>query len=436
VGSKLVFTSGGLSKPSGVWSLDTSEGSLSHVLPGERPFYRFTETLVFGDRLLFTFSAEGGDHELWSTDGTEAGSHRVKDIAPGFLFSAPRHLTLAGDAVYFAARTPGHGEELWVTDGTEEGTRLVHDIYPGPRGSNPTELTVVGDKLYFVADDGLIGREVWMLPLGGSAGPPCRASDEALCLQDGRFKVEARWQDFRDRHGTGKAVSLTEDTGYFWFFDEDNVEAVLKVLDGRANNDHFWSFYGALTNVEYWLTVTDSETGLTRRYYNPRRNFASVGDTISFGPQGASLFTSPDLQVAESSPLPEIIRYRTGSSQSASLASGTCAPSSERLCLNGGRFAVEVTWADFRGNNGPGQAVDLTDDTGTFWFFRDSNVELILKVLDGRANNGNWWVFYGSLSNVDFDITVTDTATGEARVYRNRGRRFASAGDTEAFPEL
>ncbi|MCB1034957.1 MAG: hypothetical protein KDD47_14110, partial [Acidobacteria bacterium] len=96
-------------------------------------------------------------------------------------------------------------------------------------------------------------------------------------------------------------------------------------------------------------------------------------------------------------------------------------------------FAVEARWTDFRGQSGAGQAVALTGDTGYFWFFRDSNVETVLKVLDGRSNNGNFWVFYGALSNVDYDLVVTDCETGAVKTYLNRGRTFASVGDTMAF---
>jgi hypothetical protein len=57
---------------------------------------------------------------------------------------------------------------------------------------------------------------------------------------------------------------------------------VIKVLDGTAANGHFWVFYGALSNVEYRLTVTDTVTGAVKIYSNPRGLFASVGDTSAF----------------------------------------------------------------------------------------------------------------------------------------------------------
>ena len=93
-----------------------------------------------------------------------------------------------------------------------------------------------------------------------------------------------------------------------------------------------------------------------------------------------------------------------------------------------------ITWTDFRGNTGVGHAVTLTDDTGYFWFFRDTNVEVVAKVLDGRPLNGHHWVFYGALSNVAYTLTVTDLATGETRTYDNPLGNFASLGDTMAFP--
>jgi hypothetical protein len=95
---------------------------------------------------------------------------------------------------------------------------------------------------------------------------------------------------------------------------------------------------------------------------------------------------------------------------------------------------VEVAFTDPR-NAAPGQgrAVPLTADTGAFWFFDPSNLELMVKVLDGRALNGHFWVFYGALSDVDYTLTVTDTETGKKKTYRNERGQLASRADTSAF---
>ncbi|MFP5285922.1 MAG: hypothetical protein ACLGI9_09320, partial [Thermoanaerobaculia bacterium] len=116
-------------------------------------------------------------------------------------------------------------------------------------------------------------------------------------------------------------------------------------------------------------------------------------------------------------------------------AAGACEPSPTRLCLNGDRFAVEATWKDFQGNSGVGRAVELTPDTGYFWFFNQENVEVVLKVLNGLPVNGYHWVFYGALSSVEYTLTVTDTATGAQNTYRNPSGSMSSRADTGAFIE-
>src|SRR5436305_2029084 len=117
------------------------------------------------------------------------------------------------------------------------------------------------------------------------------------------------------------------------------------------------------------------------------------------------------------------------------LAQGSCFPfpTATHLCLNGARFQAEVTWSVPGLGTGAGQAVPLTDDTGSFWFFDNSNLELMIKVLDGRAVNGHFWVFYGGLSDVEYRITVTDTATGVQEIYVNPAGRLASGSDVAAF---
>jgi hypothetical protein len=113
-------------------------------------------------------------------------------------------------------------------------------------------------------------------------------------------------------------------------------------------------------------------------------------------------------------------------------AQGSCFPTATHLCLNGDRFQVDVDWL-LPSGPGKGQAVPLTADTGLFWFFGNSNLELIVKVLDGRPVNGHFWVYYGGLSDVEYRITITDTQTGTREIYTNPPGRLASGSDTSAF---
>ncbi len=57
---------------------------------------------------------------------------------------------------------------------------------------------------------------------------------------------------------------------------------MVKVLDGRAVNNHFWVFYGALSDVQYTITVTDTQTGAVKVYSNTQGHLASVADVAAF----------------------------------------------------------------------------------------------------------------------------------------------------------
>ncbi len=111
----------------------------------------------------------------------------------------------------------------------------------------------------------------------------CVATPTSLCLGNGRFKVQVAWRvPSQGTSGGGTAAGLTSDTGYFWFFSSNNIELMIKVVDGRAFNNKFWVFYGALSNVEYTITVTDTTTGIVKTYLNPSGTLASVADTSAF----------------------------------------------------------------------------------------------------------------------------------------------------------
>lgn len=69
--------------------------------------------------------------EIWVTDGTEAGTHIVKDInvepnvnkAGSTLSSSPAHLiNFYNEKLFFKAWSMDSGNEPWASDGTEEGT--------------------------------------------------------------------------------------------------------------------------------------------------------------------------------------------------------------------------------------------------------------------------------------------------------------------------
>ena len=110
----------------------------------------------------------------------------------------------------------------------------------------------------------------------------CISGGPVLCLNKGRFQVKVTWTTKTDTDA-GQAIQLTDESGFFTFFDPSNVELTLKVLDGCNNGGHYWVFLSGLTNVGVKVTVTDTKSGKTKTYNNPiNQTFAPVLDTSAF----------------------------------------------------------------------------------------------------------------------------------------------------------
>ncbi|MFN2633238.1 MAG: WD40/YVTN/BNR-like repeat-containing protein [Thermoanaerobaculia bacterium] len=312
--------------------------------------------------------------------------------------------------VYRAQR----GGSVWT--GVNEGlTEVVNTIAVDPTSPSTVYAGTIRDSAFKIAFG------------SGTAG--CTSGPSTLCLNDNRFKVDVSWRAVNaGTAGLGIAVPLTTDTGAFWFFSSGNIELVLKVVDGRSFNGSFWVFYGAMSDVSYTINVTDTLTGVRKTYENPQGQLASIADTSAFrSPPGPAL--APGRGSLGQSPAPVTAEAAVPLSTTA-----PCASDATTLCLNSNRFRVQVNWVAANvGTSGAGRAAPLASDSGSFWFFSAGNLELNLKVVDGRAVNGRFWVFFGALSDVQYTITVTDTETGQQRVYTNPQGRLASVADTSAF---
>lgn len=117
-------------------------------------------------------------------------------------------------------------------------------------------------------------------------------------------------------------------------------------------------------------------------------------------------------------------------------APSACVADGQTLCLGeNGRFQVRAYWEtqDALGTAGVAVPPGVTD-SGNLWFFSPANLELLVKVLDACPVNQRIWVFWAATTNVQLTLAVTDTKSGEVRVYVNPlNAAAAPVQDTSAF---
>jgi PKD repeat protein len=152
---------------------------------------------------------------------------------------------------------------------------------------------------------------------------------------------------------------------------------------------------------------------------NPSHTFAAAGSynvSLTATNASGSNTTQKNVTVSAGGPIP-------------------CVADEHTMCLNNGRFAVKAHWTRPDNTTGEGTAVPLTGDSGYFWFFDASNIELVTKVLNGCAITNAYWVFAAGLTNVGVDLEITDTQTGVVYDKENPvGTAYAPVQDTQAFP--
>lgn len=103
------------------------------------------------------------------------------------------------------------------------------------------------------------------------------------------------------------------------------------------------------------------------------------------------------------------------------LAATGCSPTSTAACMHGGRFQVTLDYSTAEVTNEAARVknVDLGPASALFYFFDDTNVEALVKVLDGCGVNGNFWVFGAAATDLAYRLIVVDTKTRRATGYLN-----------------
>ncbi len=418
------------------------DGNLWFTDPGTNTIGRMTTAGVLTS---FTVPTPGGapvgltvgpDNALWFT---EANGHKVGRITTAGAFT---EFPVQTSGMSPLGITKGPDGNLWFTDNANNTigrmtTSGAVTMFPIPTaGSGPVQICQGPDgNLWFTE---VSTNKIGKVSLSGGA---CTPDATTACLNGGRFETKQAWMTPDGQSGPGMAVPLTGDTAYFWYFSSNNVESVVKVVDGCGFNSREWVFAGGLTNVNVVTTVRDTQTGAVRSYTNPQGTaFQPLQDTSAF-----ACATAPGEESRVRSPKPTVERMqsRTGGSgfdpgpSTPGLrpaSPNACAADGTTLCLNDSRFQVRVQWSTTDGRSGDGQAVPLTADTGYFWFFSSNNVEMVLKVVSGCGFNERFWVFAGGLTNVAVAITVIDTLSGAVMTYNNpQGTAFQPIQDTSAF---
>ena len=460
-----------------VWRSELTTGAMTRLTDFESPMPFHPDFVRFVDVAHgIVFAADDGLHglELWVTDGTAAGTRLLANLVaePGPVTEPPPPphgfhglATFHGGVVdlFWEPGAGGGAVATWIVEARSPGFGWT--VVSTLEGNPPlpfARLSLEDDTPYTfrVRAENSVGVSAWSAPfhlttLVSYDEDPC-ATGQGLCLQGGRFLVEVDW---RNQHagpsdpasGVGVPVEATDLSGYFWFFRPDNIELVVKVLDGTSINGFYWTFYGALSDVEYWITVTDLTSLERRTYHNPPGQVCGRGDTGSIASESAGAAGEVWAEVSVAATLPAWTDQPTDpvppgaravafdaaprTVRATSHPAQPCVADAETLCLLGGRFRVRVAWTDqHNGGSGVGSALPYADRTGFFTFFNPANVELVVKALDGRAVNGKIWFFYGALSDVGYTITVDDLADGHAsRQYTNAPGSICGRADTGAF---
>ncbi|MEZ5988817.1 MAG: hypothetical protein R3F30_06785 [Planctomycetota bacterium] len=231
-----------------------------------------------GTKLLFAADDGKNGTELWITDGTASGTALLKDLYPGSTMqygqqvpnsSAPRGLTTdpAGTRVWFQA-DGGQGHELWTSDGTAAGTVQVKDINTtsATASSSPTTFRFLTGKVLFQANDGVVGQELWVSD-GTAAGTKL-----VLDIQPGASSGTYMYYSI-SHNGLVYFRGYDATSGYEPWVSDGTAAGTRRLIDVAAGNGSGQIFYpvvfngkvvfGAYTGSGYALYQSDGTTSGT-----------------------------------------------------------------------------------------------------------------------------------------------------------------------------
>jgi len=161
-----------------------------------------------GNTLFFTALGNA----LWKSDGTAAGTTQVKVLSAKGN-AAIRQLTAVGSTLFFSADDGVHGRGLWKSDGTAKGTVGVKYLAPGSVGPFP----VLNGAVYFPATDAAHGTGLWKSDGTANGTVFVKAADNILHLTavNGRLLFsaadQAHGQELWTSDGTAAGTAMVKD---------------------------------------------------------------------------------------------------------------------------------------------------------------------------------------------------------------------------------
>ena len=207
-----------------------------------------------------------------------------------------------------------------------------------------------------------------------------------------------------DGEFAANAMDLPGDNAVlFWFFDPTNPDVLFRVVDGCAENGHWWVFMSAVSSLPREATVQDVSTGYVRRYPLASGSYAGVADRTAFPCDGGP--PTPHPPAGTSVTLHD--RFVAGI----------------EFTAHGERRAAQVVDVDL-----PGAASAL------FHFGNPANAEILFKVLEGCKINEQWWVFAAAATDLAYRITVRDLRTRTEKTWFAEPGGSPPLTDTYAFP--
>jgi peptidyl-Asp metalloendopeptidase len=240
------------------------------------------------------------------------------------------------------------------------------------------------------------------------SGPPdegCVPGPITMCLAGGRIKAELEFFNPNTTQlGFAKVRMGTDTTGYFGYGDAANPAVALRM---EPDGSRVRVSYGQLSDFPFELTISDLQTGRVSQYYDTEN---ACGATI------ANAFAASASAAAQTG------RARGG-------RGGGCKTTGDTLCLHN-RFAVTVDWKR-AGSEGRAEVSTVSGLAGAFDFGDGGDPELVMKITPNGKKNFD--ISYGTLSNQQYTLTITDTSTKTVRTYENPAGSYCGGREIPAF---